>query len=125
MKKIFSVAFCLIALLILFASCEPKETYAEATFVAMDTVINIRIAEDEYDEAAMLAGCEKIVKDIESVISKTVTGSFTDYTNDDVGLIINIDPVFEEVISLSLEYSAMTGGKFDITVGALKELWER
>ena len=124
MKKIFSVAFCLIALLILFASCEPKETYAEATFVAMDTVINIRIAEDEYDEAAMLAGCEKIVKDIESVISKTVEGSFTDYTNDDVGLIINIDPVFEEVISLSLDYSAMTGGNFDITVGALKELWE-
>lgn len=124
MKKIFSVAFCLIALLILFASCEPKETYAEATFVAMDTVINIRIAEDEYDEAEMLAGCEKIVKDIESVISKTVEGSFTDHTNDDVGLVINIDPVFEEVISLSLEYSALTDGKFDITVGALKELWE-
>ncbi len=124
MKKIFSVVFCLLALMLFLASCEPKETYAEATFVAMDTVINIRIAEDEYDEAAMLAGCEKIVKDIESVISKTVTGSFTDHTNDDVGLIINIDPVFEEVISLSLDYSAMTGGKFDITVGALKELWE-
>ncbi len=124
MKKFFSAFLLTLALVMLFSSCEPKDNYVEATFVAMDTVINIKIAEDEYDETAMLSECERIIKNIENVISKTVYGSFTSYTNDDVELIINIDPIFEEVIGLSLEYSALTNGSFDITIGSLKELWE-
>ena len=36
-----------------------------------------------------------------------------------------MDPIFEEIINLSLVYSDMTGGRFDITAQGIKELWER
>ncbi len=123
-KRILCSAL-LIVILSFAVSCEPKEKYIEATFFAMDTVISIKIAEDEYDEAAMLSECEKIIRDIEGVISKTAEGSNTALANDDIGLFIDIDPIFEEIINLSLSYSAMTDGCFDITVGGIKELWER
>lgn len=119
MKKIL----CLVLLLtasVFAASCEPKEKYIEATFLAMDTEISIKIADDEYDELAMIAECEKLVKNIESVVV-----SNTAIANDDIGLFIDVDPVFAELIALSITYSDMTDGFFDITVGGIKELWER
>ena len=66
-KRILCSALFLVILSFTF-SCESKEKYIETTFFAMDSVINIKIAEDEYDEAAMLSECEKIVKNIESII---------------------------------------------------------
>ncbi len=119
------LVIAMLSVLIFAVSCEPKETYVEATFFAMDTVISIKIAENEYDEAAMLLECENIIKDIENVISKTVEGSNTSLANEHIGLFIDIDPTFEDIISLSLDYSDMTGGLFDITIGGLKELWEQ
>lgn len=124
MKILIKTLPILILLSLLFCGCEEKEVYAESSFVAMDTLISIKVSEGEYDETAIISECEKILSDIENVISKTADESDTSIANTDIDMMLEIGELFGEVLELSLGYSEMTGGAFDVTVGAIKELWE-
>ena len=121
MKKLI----ILFLLTFLLFGCEKSEKYVDSSFFAMDTVIDIRISQGELDEASIIAECEGLIADIESVISKSAEGSDTYIANTEIDHLLDFSPIFEELIKLSSEYSALTGGAFDITVGTLKELWEK
>ncbi len=120
MKRILVL---LLACLIL-CGCAKNEEYVDRSFVAMDTIIDIRISDSELDEEAIIAECERLITDIESVISKTVADSDTEIANTGIDLMLAVSGAFSELVSRSSELSRLTDGSFDITVGALKELWE-
>ena len=125
MKFLKKTILILLPLILLFGSCSGKENYIESSFVAMDTVISFKVSEGEYDETAIIAECEELLSEIENTISKTAEESDTSIANTDIDMMLEVSPIFEEVTALSLDYSRMTGGAFDITVGGLKNLWEK
>lgn len=124
MKLLSKIALFILPALLVLSGCGAENNYVESSFFAMDTVISFKVSEGEYDEVAIIAECEKLLSDLENVISKTVDGSDVFIANTDIDMMLKVDPVFEELLKLSLEYSEMTEGAFDITVGTLKELWE-
>lgn len=123
--KIKSFFIILSVLALLLYGCAEKDVYVESSFVAMDTIINIKVSEGEYDESAIISECEAMLSDIESIISATAEGSETSIANTDIDMLLDVSPVFIEILQISLSSYELTEGTFDITVGSLKELWEK
>lgn len=121
-KRFFTI---LSLLALLLCGCAENDVYVESSFVAMDTIINIKVAEGEYDENAIISECEAMLSDIESIISATVEGSETSIANTDIDMLLDASPVFIEILQIALSCSELTEGTFDITVGSLKKLWEK
>ncbi len=120
-KKALRAALCLIfAVLMLAVLVSCGEKYEEATFFAMDTVISIKS-----DNAEAIKAAEKRIGEIESVISKTAEGSDVSLSNTDIDILIDVSDDFSAVVSRAIEISEATDGAFDVTVGILKELWEK
>ncbi len=120
MKKLL----ILFVLLISLFGCEKKEEYIESSFFAMDTIIEIKISADTPEPEKVIAECEDIIFDVEKVISKTKEDSDTYIANTSIDTMLDLSPEFKELLALSIMYSEITEGAFDITVCPLKELWE-
>ncbi len=123
MKRVILIT-CIIFTLFLCA-CEKSDGYTKASFVAMDTVIDIKLKDKELDEDSLSADCEKIVLEIEAIVSKTLPESDTSFANSEIDIMLDVSPVFAELVTLSLDLSERTNGSFDISTGTLKELWEK
>ena len=75
-------------------------------------------AETAIDEAFDLC------RDLESRISRTVEGSDISRINSAGGEWVDVSEDTRELIQKGMEYSHMSGGAFDITVGGLTEQWD-
>ena len=70
------------------------------------------------DEAAEL--CERF----EQLFSRTIDTSDVARVNAAGGAPVEVDPLTAELVTRSLEYCEESGGLFDITIGAVSELWD-
>ncbi len=123
MKRPVALAAC--AVLLFLTSCTAPEQYKESSFVAMDTVIEMKISDGELDINALFTESENMIREIESAISKTAVDSDTSIANSGVDIILDTSYIFRDAVMLSDKYSKLTDGAFDITAGTLKELWEK
>jgi len=104
-----------------------KEHEIEKQSFYLNTVCNIRLQEWEGDEAAGEALVDQafaLCGQLEQKLSRTISGSDIDRINTAMGQPVDIDD--EDVaaaLELGMEYSQLSGGRFDITVGRLSELW--
>ncbi len=115
MKK--SIAFCSAAILLLLSGCTPNHNNS-STRILMDTVVNIE-AEAEYsvvNEAMVL--CEKY----ENLFSRTKPNSEVSRLN--FGEVFEVSDDTLSLINTTLNYSEISGGAFDITIGSVSCLWD-
>lgn len=113
--------------LLLFSGCSGTVgEYRDSTFFAMDTYITVRLAtagvtEEQLGEAA--AECERIVRELESVLSAHDPESELYALNHSNTEFTEISDVLEDVLATVYGIHGITGGAYDCTLGGLAELW--
>ncbi len=99
-------------MMISLCSCE---SYNENTLYAMNTFIYFKT------EEKLPAGTSELINGYERKLSRTLPGSYIYMINQ--GGEIQTDEQTSELIKSSLELCRDTGGSFDISCGALTDLW--
>jgi len=86
-----------------------------------NTVISIQVYDSDKKEAAdaCLALCSKY----ENLFSRTIEGSDVSKINEANGAPVTVSNETIDIIKEALEYSALTDGKFDITIAPVTTLW--
>ena len=96
---------------------EPLETVG----VYFDTIISIKIWGGSQD---ILDHCREMCSDYEQLFSRTIDTSDISRINAAHGQPVEVDDETIELIEKGLYYSQLSGGRFDITIAPLSELWD-
>jgi thiamine biosynthesis lipoprotein len=91
-----------------------------ATFFAFDTVITINAYATQAVMDELQARCEFF----EQTFSRTVEGSDIWRVNEAGGAAVAVEPETVACVQRALEFSQLTGGLFDVTIGAVSRLWD-
>lgn len=120
MKKLLTLLLT-IALLLTLTACTPKS--AGVDIFAMDTYMSL-IAYGKNASAA-LNDCTQAINLLEAEISRTREGSDVDTLNKTGNWTGSLDgtDATADILAQALQYSAETGGLFDVTVAPLVLLW--
>lgn len=122
MKK--TTVFFLILIIVnsLSACTARKETYIQDNAFLLDTIINIKIYNNE-NEAA-IEECFQLVRDLENTLSVHVADSDLWQLKTNAGKEwVEVSEHTIKVLEDSLQAAEMTNGLFDITAGPLINLW--
>lgn len=111
------------ALLLSLCACtagnSSTKKYSQTEFV-LGTVVSLTVyAEDD----SSLEGAFELCRHYENMFSSTIEGSDIWKINHSEGKAVDVSSETAELITLSLEYSRLTEGAFDITVAPLSALW--
>ncbi len=95
------------------------------THFCFNTVIKITIYEyaGESDEKDIINECFGLCNHFEKLFSKTIDESDISCINQSKGKPCQVNHVVSDIINDSLEYSKLSDGAFDISIGALTKLW--
>lgn len=115
-------ALLLLALLILCACGAKEPTAITKTGFFFDTVVQITL----YDNTAesLLDDCFTMAEDYEKLFSKTIEGSDIYNLNHAGGKPITVSEETAKLLEIGISYCELSDGAFDITVGALSDLWD-
>ncbi|MBQ7562904.1 MAG: FAD:protein FMN transferase [Lachnospiraceae bacterium] len=114
-------------------SCAPREATPEGTalparrqFFSLDTLVTITLyqADPSCDIEMALFGAEALCKDYEKLFSRTVSGSDIWNLNHAGGAPVEVSEETLFLIKNSIALSEKTGGKFDITIAPVIDLWD-
>ncbi len=114
--------FITILLLLALTSCSSprKDEKLSVTGIYFDTVIQI----DAWGvSTSVLDECKNICEDYESLFSNKIETSEVSRINASAGTPVKVSQETIELISLGLDYCELSGGKFDITIAPLSDLW--
>lgn len=124
MKKLLALLFCL-AIIITQTACENKEEMVSDSGFYLDTECTINLYNIEKSKgSALIKKAFDLCKNYENKMSKTIKGSDIYKINHAKGKAVEADKDTLEVIKLGLKVSDESKGVFDITVGALTDLWD-
>ncbi len=125
MKQKFFVLFsCILCILagILSSCASPRENEKRTvTGLYFDTVIQI---EAWGTTETVLEHCLEICADYENRFSNKIPGSEISKINAAAGAPVPVSKDTLDLISKGLYYSQLSGGKFDITIAPLSDLWD-
>lgn len=123
-KNIFSITLLLILSLTLL-SCDKKEEDTQPlskTEYFMGTVLTVTLY-DNKDEQIFDKAFDR-VKEIESLVSINKQGTELDKVNENAGITpVKVSDDTYTIVKRGLEYTNLTKGFFDITVGPIVKLW--
>lgn len=106
------------------ASCagglSARTAFAQRTFFNFNTVCTIGGDMD----ARVLDEAQELCKRCEQLFSRTIATSDVGRINAAEGAPVEVDALTAELVECSLEYCAASDGLFDITIGAVSELWD-
>ncbi len=129
-NKPFALKFILMITLMVFiiiahSACGEKEPPSQTDF-CLDTSCKITIYDDiSYNAAEGLAkDAFQVIHQYEKLLSKTVSGSDIDRINQSGGQWTDVSDETIAVINMANGISAESGGVFDITIGAVNNLWD-
>lgn len=92
------------------------------TELFMGTVVTITLYDS--DDSAVLDKAFDRVAEIESLVSINDSGTELDKVNNSAGISpIEVTPTTLKIVEKGLEYSKLSNGDFDITIGPLVKLW--
>lgn len=118
-KALFSIAFLLILTL---SSCSSphEDEKLSVTGIYFDTVIQI----DAWGvRTSVLEECKEICETYETLFSNKIETSEISRINASAGSPVKVSQETYALISLGLKYCELSGGKFDITIAPLSDLW--
>ncbi len=121
MKRFLSVLAVLGSIPFLFSACSAPEPLSKTEYF-MDTVCTITLY-DVRDEV-LLDEAFALCKRYDALFSRTAEESDISRINRLGDGTAEVDPETAGLLKTALEYSARTGGKFDVTVGRLTDLWD-
>ncbi len=127
MKKIKS--FILIFVLTIIAiipqtGCKNEEPVSKTSYY-LDTICSIDIYGFSKEEASSIIDqAFKLCSHYEDLLSKTVSGSDIYRINHSKGKAVKVDGDTVEVIKKAIYYGDLSGGKFDVTIGKVTDLWD-
>ncbi len=121
MKKTASLFMTVLLLLSLTSCSSPqKNEKLSVTGIYFDTVIQI----DAWGaRTSTLDECKKICEYYEKLFSNKIETSEISKINASAGNPVEVSPETLDLISLGLHYCELSGGKFDITIAPLSDLW--
>ena len=140
MKRYLSIIINMLLLTVLFAGCSgasgaPEPVMKDGYY--LDTVCTVTVyrmadAQGEVKDAAdMTEDAEAAIdeafdlcRDLESRISRTREDSDISRINNAGGDWVEVSEEVRELIQKGIDYSELSGGAFDITVGGLTEQWD-
>lgn len=93
---------------------------ASHTFFALDTAITLK---GYCDERLLVAAAERC-EYLESLFSRTIEDSDIGRLNRSAGQPVAVAPETADLIGKALRYCEESGGRFDISIGAVSTLWD-
>lgn len=100
--------------------CSTRVSYTQRTFFNFDTVCTVGGAFD----ANVLDEAQELCERCEQLFSRTIAMSDIGRLNAAAGEPVEVDALTAELIAAALGYCEASGGLFDITIGAVSELWD-
>ncbi|MDO5695215.1 MAG: FAD:protein FMN transferase, partial [Eubacteriales bacterium] len=94
----------------------------EKQLFILDTVVTIKLFDNKSDE--VMNGVVDVIKTYNDRLSAYEKGSDINRINSNGTAWTEVDPSTVEVIRKGLDYSEKSGGRFDITIGAVSMLWD-
>ncbi|NLY17431.1 MAG: FAD:protein FMN transferase [Clostridiaceae bacterium] len=116
--------FCMVFILIITSSCIKKnpESVSRSDFL-LNTIVEISLYEDEKTSNQMLDEMFEEIRRCENKYSRYTQESEMARINENRGCQVKVSEDTMEIIEKSLYFSEISGGLFDITIGALVDLW--
>ena len=116
-----AIGLCGLAAAGAVAGCAtPASRFEKRTCFDFDTVCTMGadVSASAMDEAVAL--CDRC----ERLLSRTIPSSDVGRINAARGSAVEVDPLTAKLIERALSYCEESGGLFDITIGAVSELWD-
>lgn len=120
-----SLAAVLVAALCLLVGCgaQPEPKKFEQTTFCFDTIVTISFYADENGEDLM-QHCINMCAQFERVFSRTDSESELYAVNHRTEDRVEVSKGIAELVAVGLDYYEKSGGKFDITIAPLSDLWD-
>lgn len=123
--KRLTISLLLIFSLTILGGCSKDNKSTEPlsrSEVLMGTVVTVSLY-DSNDEAILDKVFNK-VKDLESILSINENGTLVDEINEEAGIKpVKVDNDTYNIVKKGIEYSNLSNGLFDISVGPIVKLW--
>ncbi len=119
MRKIVSVCALILAVCLLCSACGARAVTAAG--FALNTVVSVSLYDG--DETAA-AGALTLCSQWERKLSRTVAESEISALNAAAGAPVTLSAETAELLALAQKYEALSGGRFDVTVAPLSDLWD-
>ena len=118
------IIFFIIGLIFYFTVIDKVGTFSTTNYY-LDTVNQISVINTRKSKAnKVLPASDKIVLDIHNKMSSQLASSEVSKVNQNAGIQpIKVSDDTYTVIKKAISYSQKTGGKFDISVGAISSIW--
>ena len=118
------IIFFIIGLIFYFTVIDKVGTFSTTNYY-LDTVNQISVINTRKSKAnKVLPASDKIVLDIHNKMSSQLASSEVSKINQNAGIQpIKVSDDTYTVIKRAISYSQKTGGKFDISVGAISSIW--
>ena len=98
-----------------------EETTTQRSMILMDTIVDVRV--DGASSSQLVDEVFSTMGDLEKVFSRFVDESEVSKINRQAGEWVKVSPLTIDLIELGIEIGDLTQGAFDITIGAVLELW--
>lgn len=118
-SRIIIISLCIS--LLSFTGCKNASGITKQGFY-LDTVISITLYSDDAEE--QIDKCFKIAEKYENYFSNTIAESDISKINNANHQPVKVHKETAELLNKGIYYSELSGGKFDITVGSLSNLWD-
>lgn len=111
--------------ILLLTGCQSRNDKSEPASesgVLFDTVISLQIYDQNGEK--LLKECFAMCEDFENRFSRTKSGSEISKINSSGGRPVNVSEDTADLINQGLKYSKLSGGRFDITIAPVVDLWD-
>lgn len=98
-----------------------EETITQTSMILMDTVVDVRV--DGRGSADLVKKAFAVMEGLEKSLSRFEEESEVSKVNDQAGAWVKVSPTTLKLIQLGIEIGEKTEGAFDITIGAVLDLW--
>lgn len=123
-RNIYRISLLALPLLVLaaFSGCGRKPEPVTKHGFYFDTVIQITLYDQKYEP--LIDDCFSMAEEFEQKVSKTRSDSEIYALNHGKGASVSLSQDTLSLLNIGLTYCEKSGGSFDITIGALAELWD-
>ena len=136
MKKVLTLLILIVTLIIPQLGCNSQvnnpgigkssyhlNTICAVTIYSMDGIEDLDDTQQQKESLQLITDAFALCDDYEKILSKTVEGSDVYRINHAGGQAVEVDSATIEVVNKGLEYSRLSGGAFDITIGKVSDIW--
>lgn len=118
---LFTAVFTAFAGLLSGCGRSDNEALTKSGFY-FNTIISVTLYADGSEQ--LLDECFALAEKYESYFSNTIADSDISRINDAAGVPVSVHDETVELLQKGIAYGKLSGGKFDITIGKLSDLWD-